>query len=87
MGHIADGNLHFFVHPRHAGTTQAECDEIVYSPLRKYGGSISAEHGIGHDKKPWLVRSRSADELLLMHHLKRMLDPQGILNPGCVIDP
>lgn len=87
MGHIADGNLHFFVHPRQASTTQAECDEIVYSPLKAYGGSVSAEHGIGYDKKLWLSRSRSLEEIQLMQGLKRMLDPHGILNPGCVIDP
>jgi FAD/FMN-containing dehydrogenase len=86
MGHIADGNLHLFVQPRQAGTAQAESDEIVYGPLAALGGSVSAEHGIGFDKKPWLYRSRSSAELGLMRGLKRLLDPKGILNPGCVVD-
>jgi len=56
MGHIADGNQHFFVQPRRAGTTHAECDEIIYSPLKAYGGSVSAEHGIGFEKsRGWLA--------------------------------
>ena len=80
-------DLHLFVEPRRPGTTQAESDEEVYSPLQRYGGSISAEHGIGKDKKSWLGRNRSPQELELMRSLKRTLDPQGLLNPGCVVDP
>lgn len=87
MGHMADGNLHLFVEPRQPGTTQAESDEEVYSPLQRYAGSISAEHGIGKDKKSWLGRNRSPEEVELMRSLKRTLDPQGLLNPGCVVDP
>lgn len=87
MGHIADGNVHFFVQPGRAGATQAESDEEVYGPLAQFGGSISAEHGVGVDKKAWMSRSRSAEELAVMRALKRTLDPRGILNPGCVLDP
>jgi len=86
MGHIADGNVHFFVQPGRAGTTQAESDEEVYGPLQQYGGTISAEHGIGVDKKTWLIRNRSPAELATMQALKRLFDPRGILNSGRVID-
>lgn len=85
MGHIADGNVHFFVQPRQAGTTQEESDSEVYGPLAGFGGLISAEHGIGHDKKGWLHRNRSPEFLDTMRRLKRAFDPKGILNPGCVI--
>jgi FAD/FMN-containing dehydrogenase len=54
--------------------------------VRKHGGSISAEHGIGLLKKDYLGYSRSPAELELMRALKRVLDPQGILNPGKVVD-
>jgi FAD/FMN-containing dehydrogenase len=48
---------------------------------------VSAEHGIGLEKQPWLTLSRSAAELDLMRRLKSALDPQNILNPGRVLPP
>jgi FAD/FMN-containing dehydrogenase len=89
LGHIGDGNLHFFVAPGVAGDSAAQhaaCDEIVYRPLAKLGGAVSAEHGIGLEKKHWLPISRSPSEIELMRLLKRTLDPKNILNPGKVID-
>lgn len=87
LGHIADGNLHFFVQP---GSVQKDSrilsDKGIYEPLKKYGGSVSAEHGIGHEKKKWLSQCRNADEIALMQLLKRSIDPKNILNPGVVID-
>jgi FAD/FMN-containing dehydrogenase len=90
LGHIGDGNLHFFVAP---GVQQADVnalhalsDEIVYRPLERRGGAVSAEHGIGLEKKAWLSVSRSPAEIELMRTLKRALDPKNILNPGKVID-
>ena len=61
-------------------------EAIVYTPLRTCGGSISAEHGIGLEKKAYLAWSRSAAEIELMKQLKRTLDPKTILNPGKVFD-
>ncbi len=88
FGHLADGNLHLVVAP---GTADAAArralEEIVYLPLAAIGGAISAEHGIGLEKKAWLHVSRSAEEIALMRLLKASLDPRGILNPGKVIDP
>ncbi len=89
LGHIGDGNLHFFVTPGVAGDAvelHAASDEIVYRPLARLGGAVSAEHGIGLEKKGWLAVSRSAAEIALMKTLKRTLDPRNILNPGKVID-
>ncbi|HEY0916915.1 MAG TPA: FAD-binding oxidoreductase [Solimonas sp.] len=87
IGHIGDGNLHLFVHPGCEGEGQHEqSDAEVYAPLEPIGGSISAEHGIGTEKRGKLGISRSADEIALMHLLKRSLDPKGILNPGKVLE-
>ena len=60
--------------------------EIVYRMVGKFGGTISAEHGIGLVKKPYLPLSRTPAELALMRRLKRALDPQDMLNPGKVFD-
>lgn len=87
FGHIADGNLHIFATPFDGGANQERCNEIIYGCLAGLEGSISAEHGIGADKKKWLSESRSADEIQLMRSLKMLLDPGNRLNPGKVIDP
>jgi FAD/FMN-containing dehydrogenase len=87
-GHIGDGNLHLVSWvpglpverlPKHA------MDEAVYGTVREFAGSISAEHGIGTLKKPYLGHARSEAEIALMRTLKAALDPQGLLNPGKVI--
>jgi FAD/FMN-containing dehydrogenase len=89
LGHIGDGNLHFFIAPGESGDVDrqhAACDERVYRSLSQYSGAVSAEHGIGLEKKAWLSVSRSAAEIELMRTLKRALDPSNILNPGKVFD-
>jgi len=85
LGHMADGNLHFFVGPGEQGDFHEESDHCVYDPLQQYGGSVSAEHGIGLEKLSWLPHSKSAAEIELMRALKRTLDPNNILNPGRVV--
>ena len=86
FGHLGDGNLHIVVA---AGSgddvTRRRVEEAVYAPLADIGGSISGEHGIGLEKKPWLHLSRSEAEIATLRTLKATLDPQGILNPGKVI--
>ena len=57
-------------------------EECVYEPLRSFRGSVSAEHGIGLEKKNYLGISRTDEELALMKSLKNNLDPNNILNPG-----
>jgi FAD/FMN-containing dehydrogenase len=61
-------------------------DAHVYEPLLALDGSVSAEHGIGMEKKHWLGRGRTPQELQLMRQLKRSLDPKNLLNPGMVFD-
>jgi FAD/FMN-containing dehydrogenase len=89
FGHVADGNLHIAVCAgdarRHAATFN-EVERCVYEPLRSITGSISAEHGIGLERKAYLEISRTRAEIAAMRALKAALDPRGILNPGKVID-
>lgn len=83
FGHMGDGNLHLFVTcGQNDHQTRHEVDRIVYAPLRPIGGSISAEHGIGLEKRDWLHISRSEAEIRVMKTIKHALDPKGILNPG-----
>mgnify|MGYP002621379485 CR=1 FL=1 len=86
FGHIADGNLHLFVQPESVDADHDASDEAVYGPLRAIGGSVSAEHGIGVEKRDWLGWSRNDTELAMMRTLKRALDPRNLLNPGRVIE-
>jgi len=84
FGHVADSNLHLMAAYDDASKELAE--QIVYEAVREWDGSISAEHGIGTLKKPYLSYSRSPEELEVMRTLKAALDPRGILNPGKVIN-
>jgi FAD/FMN-containing dehydrogenase len=87
FGHVADGNLHLVVAAGEAHEATFEAVErCVYEPLRSIAGSISAEHGIGLERKAYLEISRSAAEIATMRLLKTALDPRGILNPGKVFD-
>jgi FAD/FMN-containing dehydrogenase len=86
FGHLADSNLHIVAYgPENRAELPKLCHEAIYRTTRALGGSISAEHGIGRVKKPYLPLSRSPAELALMRTLKQALDPAGILNPGRVI--
>ena len=85
FGHAADGNLHISIHLDDKVGTEKEMDDLVYDIVGEWKGSISAEHGIGLHKRPYLSRSRSDAELALMRTLKTAMDPKGILNPGKVI--
>ncbi len=80
FGHLGDGNLHLAIHAPTAA--RAEIERIVYEPLAKIGGSVSAEHGIGLEKKPYLALCRNPGEIALMRVLKQSLDPDNLLNPG-----
>ncbi len=86
LGHIADGNIHFMVGKHNDSASEThEINQIIYSPLKANGGSISAEHGIGLHKKAYLHHCRSEAEIALMKTLKQALDPKGILNPGRIL--
>ena len=87
FGHVGDGNLHFCASVGGYDETIKAClDESIYGPLKEFHGSISAEHGIGEEKKAWLAACRSDSEIALMRALKTTLDPLTILNRGKVID-
>ena len=84
-GHLADGNLHLVVGVGDLEpNTVKKIENSVYEPLKLIGGSISAEHGIGLEKKPYLHLSRSTEEINYMKALKNTFDPKGILNPGLI---
>ena len=86
FGHLGDSNVHFIMTIGSHDEVEAHAAmDIVYDELRPYGGSISAEHGIGLEKKPWLDVSRSPAEVDLMRRLKTALDPAGVLNPGRIV--
>ncbi|MCY1285448.1 putative FAD-linked oxidoreductase [compost metagenome] len=85
LGHVGDGNLHIAIGAGNGDDSEA-VERCVYEPLQAYGGSVSAEHGIGLEKKPWFPISRNEIERGVMKDIKRLLDPKGILNPGKIFD-
>ncbi|HEB27057.1 MAG TPA: FAD-binding oxidoreductase [Porticoccus sp.] len=85
FGHLGDGNIHIIASIGTDDPAQRyQFDDILYRCLQSRDGSISAEHGIGTEKKAFLHYSRSPAEIALMKTLKLALDPKGILNPGKV---
>jgi FAD/FMN-containing dehydrogenase len=92
-GHIGDGNLHLnILRPADMSLgeferTCAGLSEQIYAVTRSFGGSVSAEHGIGLLKQPFLRYSRSKAEMELLQGIKDVFDPAGILNPGKLLGP
>lgn len=86
FGHIADSNLHIVVVPAaFSDAVKKAVETVVYARTAELGGTVSAEHGIGRHKRPYLAMTRTAPELALMATIKAALDPAGILNPGRVL--
>jgi FAD/FMN-containing dehydrogenase len=91
-GHLGDGNLHFNVQQRPGTDARSflarapQIQRVIHDLVATYRGSFSAEHGIGQLKIGELARYKDPVALALMRQLKRALDPQGILNPGKVLD-
>ena len=91
-GHIGDGNLHInYVAPKDLERAKfkqisASVEREIFSLLPKYQGSISAEHGIGLVKKADLSLTRSKSEVGFMKQIKKVFDPNGIMNPGKIFD-
>jgi FAD/FMN-containing dehydrogenase len=82
-GHLGDGNLHVIAQVEGGdASATAQVEEMVYDLVRRYGGAVSAEHGIGILKRKVLGHTRSPAELAAMRAIKQALDPQNILNPG-----
>jgi FAD/FMN-containing dehydrogenase len=91
FGHLGDGNIHFNVSQPVGGDKAAflarweEVNAAVHAVVGRFGGSISAEHGIGRLKRDLLPGVKDPVELALMREIKAMLDPRGIMNPGKVL--
>lgn len=90
FGHVGDGNLHVNVLPRERGCALTDDEQerystCIYDLTHNFGGSFSAEHGIGQQKLKQMARYKSPAELKLMHTIKRSLDPLGLMNPGKVL--
>jgi FAD/FMN-containing dehydrogenase len=91
FGHLGDGNLHFNVGTQPgipvavAFEREAQINEIVYAAVARFGGSISAEHGIGQLRRDLARRTKSPLELKMMRSIKTALDPHGLMNPGKLI--
>ena len=92
FGHLGDGNLHInILKPKKWDSKDfiKECQRlnvILFELVKKYQGSISAEHGVGLLKKPYLHYSLSPEELALMKAIKKIFDPDNILNSGKIFD-
>jgi FAD/FMN-containing dehydrogenase len=86
LGHLGDGNLHAVVAVGDGSdAAHRRVNDILYGIIRDLEGSVSAEHGIGTEKRDYLSWSRTDAEVEVMRALKRTLDPKGILNPGKVL--
>ncbi len=92
FGHLGDGNLHYNVQTPEGGSSQAflqrfeaDVNRIVYDSVRRHGGSISAEHGVGSLKVDSLPKYKDPVALAMMSRIKQSLDPKGLFNPNRVI--
>jgi FAD/FMN-containing dehydrogenase len=91
FGHLGDGNIHFNFSVPESGDNDAflarwgEVSRVVHDLVRKFDGSISAEHGLGVMKREEILRYKGETEMEIMRALKRTLDPKNILNPGKVV--
>jgi FAD/FMN-containing dehydrogenase len=92
FGHLGDGNLHYNVQAPGGDdaraflqTQEPRVNEIVYDAVQTFGGSISAEHGVGELKREELRQRKSPVALGLMRQIKTALDPLGLMNPGRVL--
>ena len=91
FGHVGDGNIHYNINQPEGMDKAAflarwgDVNKVVFAVVKKYNGSISAEHGVGVMKRDILHEYKDPVALDLMHGIKKLLDPNGILNPGKVI--
>jgi FAD/FMN-containing dehydrogenase len=83
FGHVNEGNLH--VNVLDALDYDDAVTEAVLKLVSSYGGSISAEHGVGRHKRDYLGLSRSSEEVAVMRAIKASVDPLGLLNPGVLL--
>jgi len=92
FGHIGDGNLHLnILKPENLENADffEKCQQVnkwVFDIVERHGGSVSAEHGVGLVKKDYLEITRSAADIDLMRGIKKVFDPNGVMNPGKIFD-
>ncbi|MCU5781019.1 oxidoreductase [Alcanivorax balearicus MACL04] len=92
FGHIGDGNMHLNILKPEALPKEdffEKCNNVskwVFEIVQRYNGSISAEHGVGMTKKPYLGYSRSPEEIAYMKAVKQVFDPNNVMNPGKLFD-
>lgn len=93
FGHLGDGNLHYNVQapegadgPAFLREREDQVNQLVYDAVAAFGGSFSAEHGVGRLKTAQLAKYEPAVALRLMRAIKQALDPHGIMNPGCILE-
>ena len=94
FGHLGDGNLHYNVQAPEGGDAAAflrdregDVNDLVYAAVAQFGGSFSAEHGVGALKVDTLNQYQSPVALAMMRSIKQALDPQNLMNPGRVLGP
>ncbi|MBU6467341.1 MAG: FAD-binding oxidoreductase, partial [Burkholderiales bacterium] len=92
FGHLGDGNLHYNVQAPEGGDAAAflreregDVNDLVYAAVAQFGGSFSAEHGVGALKVDTLSQYQSPVALAMMRRIKQALDPQNLMNPGRVL--
>jgi FAD/FMN-containing dehydrogenase len=91
FGHLGDGNLHYNLSPAVAASDRDflenvhDVNQLVHDSVHKFGGSISAEHGLGAQKREEIRQYKSPVEMKLMESIKQALDPLNIMNPGKVL--
>jgi FAD/FMN-containing dehydrogenase len=93
FGHIGDGNLHInILRPKAMAIEEfvKSCrgaDDLLYNLIQDYQGSISAEHGVGLTKRSFLSKARSQEEIEILRSIKKIFDPDNIINPGKLFEP
>ncbi|MCG6907926.1 MAG: FAD-binding oxidoreductase [Desulfobacteraceae bacterium] len=90
-GHVFDGNVHFvltpdFTRPAEVTKYQRFMDAVVDLVVERYNGSLKAEHGTGRNMAPFVAREWGPELYAVMREIKALFDPEGLLNPGCLID-
>src|SRR5690606_29901382 len=92
FGHVGDGNLHVNILKPDNMESSAFVErcravvKVMFQMIERHGDSVSSEHGVGLVKKPFLHHTRSPEEIALMREIKKVFDPDGILNPGKIFD-
>jgi D-lactate dehydrogenase len=91
FGHAKDGNIHFIINQSfndQASIAQYErfTDDLVAMVVDRYDGALKAEHGTGRNMAPFVLREWGAEAYAIMREVKRLVDPEGILNPGVLLN-